>query len=91
MQYLVIMIQLNENGSFRISQPFAIDYIINFIHGMAGTWSAKSLMCSSIILTKDKDDKPRKQHIHYYSVICILNYLVNCTHPKTTCAINQSV
>ena len=59
--YLGIMIDHNDNGSFCISQPFLIERIINSIPGMAEARSAKTPAFSSIILTKYNNGPPRKK------------------------------
>ena len=88
-EYLGIQIDHNSDGSYRISQPFLVDRIINFIPGMAEARSANSPACSSVTLTKDADGEPRKEHWNYRTVIGMLNYLVNCTHPELSYAVHQ--
>ena len=43
----------------------------------------------SIILTKNKAEPPRKEKWHYRSVIGMLNFLVNSTHPELAYAVQQ--
>ena len=88
-EYLGIQIDHNNDGSYRMSQPFLVDRIINFIPGMSEARSANSPACSSVILTKDIDGEPRKEHWNYRTAIGMLNYLVNCTHPELSYAVHQ--
>ena len=88
-EYLGIHIDHNDDGSFRMSQSFLIERIINFIPGMAEARSAKSPACSSIVLTKDIEGEPRKEQWNYRAIIGLLNYLVNCTHPELAFAVHQ--
>ena len=88
-EYLGIQIDHNDDGSFRMSQPFLIERIINFIPGMAKARSTKSPACSSIVLTKDIEGEPRKEQWNYRAIIGMLNYLVNCTHPELAFTVHQ--
>jgi hypothetical protein len=87
--YLGIKIDHNDDGSYRMSQPLLIERIINFIPGMAEARSASSPACSGVVLTKDIDGEPRKEHWNYRTIIGMLNYLVNCTHPELSFAVHQ--
>ena len=44
---------------------------------------------SSVILTKDTNEPDRKENWHYRSVIGMLNFLVNSSHPKLAYAVHQ--
>ena len=88
-EYLGIQIDHNTDGSFRMSQPFLIQRIIEFIPGMTEARSTKSPACSSVVLTKDIDGEPRKEQWNYRAIIGMLNYLVNCTHPELSFAVHQ--
>ena len=88
-EYLGIMISHNDDGSYRMSQPLLIDRIIESIPGMADARSSKTPACSSIVLTKDAEGESRKEKWNYRSVIGMLNYLVNCTHPEMSFAVHQ--
>lgn len=87
--YLGIIITHNNDGSYRMSQPYLIDRIIDSIPGMTDARSAKFPACSSMILTKEGDGVSRKEHWNYCSVIGMLNYLVNCTYPEMLYAVHQ--
>ena len=88
-QYLGIKIDKYNNDSFRVSQPFLIQRIIDAIPSMRDTRSAKSPAATGTVLTKDEDGEPRKETWHYRSVIGMLNYLVNSTHPELAFAVHQ--
>ena len=88
-EYLGILITHGKDGSYRMSQPYLIERIIKSIPGMVDARSAKSPACSSVVLTKDVDGAARKEHWNYRSVIGMLNYLVNCTHPEMSYAVHQ--
>ena len=42
-----------------------------------------------VLLTKDKAGAPRKENWHYRSLIGMLNFLVNSTHPELAYAVHQ--
>ena len=88
-EYLGIVIDHNKDGSFRMSQPYLIDRIIAAIPSMKEARSAKTPAAAGDILIKDVDGDPRKEHWEYRSVIGMLNYLVNCTHPEMSYAVHQ--
>ena len=81
-EYLGISNEQNKDGTFRTSQPRLIDRIIESILSMKGTRGAKVPAVSRTILTNYLNGNSRQEHWHYRSVIGILNYLVNCTHPE---------
>lgn len=85
-----ILITHGKDKSFRISQPFPIDRII--IASIPGIMNARSACAPTVageILHKDIGGEPRKKHWNYRSVIGILNYLVNCTHPEMSFIVYQ--
>jgi len=88
-EYLGIMIDHNDDGSFCMSQPFLIKRIINSIPGIAKARSAQNPACSSIILTKDNDGRPRKKSWNYHFVTGMLNCLLNCTQPEMVYTVHQ--
>ena len=88
-EYLGIQIDSKKDGTFRMSQPFLIERIINFIPGMVEANSVKTPACSSVILSKDPDGEDRKESWNYRAIVGMLNYLVNCTHPELSFAVHQ--
>ena len=88
-EYLGIKIEHKANGSYRMSQPFLVERIINFIPGMAEARSASTPACSSIVLTKDMEGESRKESWNYHAIIGMLNYHINCTHPELAFAVHQ--
>ena len=61
-EHLGILITHNDDGSYRMSQPYLIDRIIDSIPGMTDARGAKSPAYSSVILTKEGDGVARKEH-----------------------------
>ena len=88
-EYLGILITHNNDGTFRMSRPFLIDRIIEAIPGMKDARSACTSADAGVVLTKDSDGSDRKENWHYRSIIGMLNYLVNCTHPEMSFAVHQ--
>eukprot|EP00957_Ditylum_brightwellii_P017201 1296892-Ditylum_brightwellii.AAC.1 len=46
---------------------------------------------STSILAKDQEGKPKKENWNYRSIIGMLNFLVNLTHPELAHAVHQCV
>ena len=88
-QNLGLMFTHNADHTFRVSQPILVNRIVDSIPGMKNARGAKSPVSTSMILTKDQDGEPRAEQWHYRSVIGMLNYLVNCTHPELAYAVHQ--
>ena len=88
-EYLGLVINHNKDGSFRVSQPLLIERILGSIPGMKDARSAKSPAVSGTVLTKDEDGGKRLESWNYRSVIGMLNYLVNCSHPEMSFAVHQ--
>ena len=88
-EYLGLQIKQYNDGSFRVSQPMLIDRIVDSIPGMNDARSAKSPAISGAVLTKDEYGESRLEHWNYRSVIGMLNYLVNCSHPELSFAVHQ--
>ena len=87
--YLGIRLDHYSDGSFKMSQPYLIDRIIESIPGMKDAKIAKTPAAVDVILTKDPLGKERTDNWNYRSVIGQLNYLVNCTHPDLSYAVHQ--
>eukprot|EP00957_Ditylum_brightwellii_P004185 318952-Ditylum_brightwellii.AAC.1 len=49
----------------------------------------KTPAATSLVLTKDKDRKARQENWNYRSVVVMLNFLVNSTHPELAHAVHQ--
>ena len=88
-EYLGILITHEENGNYRMSQPLLIDRIIKSVPSMQGVKSAKTPTAVGNVLTKDIEGEIRKEYWNYRSVIRMLNFLVNCTHPEMAFAVHQ--
>ena len=87
--YLGIQIDHGTDGTFKLSQPFLIDRIIESIPGMKDAKIAKTPAAVDVVLTKDLSGKERTDQWNYRSVIGMLNYLVNCTQPDLAYAVHQ--
>ena len=88
-QYLGMQITRNGDDTFRVSQPYLIERIIQSVPSMRNARSAKTPSATGTILTKDEQGETRKETWHYRSTIGMLNYLVNCTHPEIAYAVHQ--
>ena len=88
-EYLGILFTPANNGLFRMSQPYLIDRIIDFIHGMKDARRANSPAQVEGALTKDEEGQPSKEDWNYRSIIGMLNFLVNCSHPEMAYAVHQ--
>ena len=65
-----------------MSHPNLINQIIEVIPGMDKANPKSIHMSPNIVLTaKDKSGKERQEKWNYRSLIGMLNYLVNTTHP----------
>ena len=83
-------IQLEHTAStIRMSQPLLIKRIIDAIPGMSKAHPVKTPAVPSVILTKDVNGPERREKWHYRSVIGMLNFLVNSTHPELAYAVHQ--
>ena len=70
-------------------QPSFINRIINDVPGMDKA-NAKSIpMSHNTIFTEDKNGKERSEKWNHRSLIGILNYLVNTTHPELAYSVHQ--
>ena len=59
-EHLGILIAHYKDGSFRMSQPFLIDRIIQYLPGMKDTRSTCTPIVSGTVLTKDEEGECRK-------------------------------
>ena len=88
-EYMGILITHNKYGTYMISQPHLIDRTINLVPSMKYARSANTPTAAGKILTKDLEGEKKKEHWNYRSIIGILKYLVNCTHPEISFAVHQ--
>ena len=51
--------------------------------------SVCTLAVSSVVIAKGVRGKKRKEHCDYRSVIGMINFLVNCTHPEMAYRLHQ--
>ena len=87
--YLGIQIDHLKDGTFKLSQPFLIDRIIETIPGMKDAKIAKTPAATDVVLTKDLSGIERTDQWNYRSVIGMLNYIVNCTQADLAYAVHQ--
>ena len=88
-EYMGILITHNNNGTFKMSQLFLIDRIVKAIPDIKDTRSACTPADATVVLTKDSGERSRNENWYYRSVIGMINYLVNCTHPEISFAVHQ--
>ena len=86
-EYLGIQID-HEPGFMRMSQSNIINRIIEAILGMNKA-NPKSIPMSPTLMTKDLTGKTRQEDWSYRSLIRMLNYLVNTTHPELAYSVHQ--
>ena len=72
-----------------MSQPHLINRTIATISGMVDARKTTTLAQSGEVLNKDVNGELRREVWNYRSVIGILNFFVNCTHPEMTYAVHQ--
>ena len=72
-----------------MSQPHLINRIIATISGTKDARRAITPAQSGELLNKDVNGKLRREVWNYISVIGMLNFLVNCTHPEMVYAVHQ--
>ena len=88
-QYLGMKITREGTNSFRIRQPYLIERIIDSVPSIKNAKPSKTPSATGIFLTKDETGEKRKETWHYRSVIGMLNYLVNCSHPEIAYSVHQ--
>lgn len=87
-EYLGIKLEHSGN-SICMSQPFLINRIIEAIPGMNKVHPVSYPGLPSVILTKDEVGPDRQEYWNYRSLIGILNFLVNSTHPELAYSVHQ--
>ena len=88
-EYLGVKIDHNQDGSFRMYQPHLMKRIIKVIPEMEKATEHKVPAATSLILSDNINVKARKENWNYRSVIGMLNFLVNLTHPELAHAVHQ--
>ena len=87
-EYLGIKLE-HSHDTIRMSQPLLIDRIIDAVPGMNKAHPVTYPALPSVILTKDEVGPERRESWNYCSVIGMLNFLVNSSHPELTYAVHQ--
>jgi len=88
-EYLGIQIKNNKDGSMRLSQPYLLKRIIETIPGMKDANPRDTPAMPSVMLAKDVNGKPRKGVWNYRSVIGMMNFVAQSTHPEIAYAVHQ--
>ena len=88
-EYLGVKIDHNKDGSFRMYQPHLMERILKVIPGMDKANKHIIPAATTAILTKDVSGKARQENCNYISIVGMLNYLVNSTHPELSHALHQ--
>eukprot|EP00957_Ditylum_brightwellii_P080751 6141488-Ditylum_brightwellii.AAC.1 len=70
-------------------QPVLIERIIASKPGMERAKEHKTLAETTLILNKDTDGSNRNDHWNYISVIGMLKFLVNSSHPELAHEVHQ--
>eukprot|EP00957_Ditylum_brightwellii_P198511 15129308-Ditylum_brightwellii.AAC.1 len=81
-EYLGIKIDHTQDRSFRMYQPLLIKRIIKGISGMNRSNEHKTPADSTPVLTIDSNGEKRRENWNYKSIIGMMNFLVNSTHPE---------
>ena len=87
-EYLGIKLE-HTGDSIRMSQPLLIERIIDAVPGMRKANPVKYPALPSVILTKDENGNIRREHWNYRSLIGMLNFLTNSSHPELAFAVHQ--
>ena len=88
-QYLGIQIKNNDDSSITISRPFLLRRIIETLPGLKDANPASIPGLSTVLLTKDTNGKSIKGFWNYRSMIGMLNFLSNSTHPELAYSVHQ--
>ena len=88
-EYLGVKIDHNKDGSFRMYQPHLMERILKVIPGMDKANKHIIPAATTAILTKDVSGKARQENWNYRSIVGMLNYLVNSTHPELSHSVHQ--
>ena len=73
----------------RMSQPNLINRIINAVPGMDKANPKPIPMSPTIVMTNHLNGKERQETWNYRSLIGMMNYLVNTTHPELSYSVHQ--
>ena len=83
-------VQIDPDGNkMRMSHPHLINRIIEAIPGVKKANPVKYSALPLMILTEDIFGENQKEKWNYRSLIGMLNYLVNSTHPELAYAVHQ--
>ena len=87
-EYLCIKLE-HADDSIRMSQPLLIERIIDAVPDMKKANPVNYPALASVVWTKDKKVESRKEKWKYRSVVGMLNFLTNSSHPELTFAVHQ--
>ena len=72
-----------------MSQPYLIRRIIEAVPGLKDANPVNIPAASTVLLDKDNNGKNRKGKWNYRSIVGMLDFLVNSTHPELAFAVHQ--
>ena len=87
-EYLGIKLE-HTDDSTRMSQSLLIERIIDAVPGMNKANPVIYPALPSVILTKDEMGENRKEKWNYRSLVGMLNFLTNSSHPELAFAVHQ--
>ena len=72
----------------RLLQPYLIRRIIDTVPGMANANPRETDAMSSVILTQDADLKSMEGTWSYCSLLRMMNFVAQSTHPEISCTMH---
>ena len=93
-KFLGVKITRLDDNSFELSQPFLIDWLLNFL-GLCNNEfktdaNSTSTPVAKGLLHHDLDGKGRKYTWKYRTAVDMLSYLQNTSHPEILMAVHQT-
>ena len=83
-----------DDKRFKVSQPFLVDWIVNFLNINTNDYgmetNTKPTPVGKYLIHKDLAGKPRKEDWDYRTAVGILTYLQANSRPKMSMAFHQT-
>ena len=93
-KFLGVEITCLDNNSFELSQPFLIDWILNFLglcnNEFETNANSTSTPIAKGILHRDLNGKGQKYTWKYCTAVGMLSYLQNTSRPEILMAVHQT-
>ena len=89
-KYLGVMIQDIDESSFKMSQPFLIRQIVEFLSLDVDKTRSRDTPVGKPLLNKDLDGSPRKHQWVYQGAVEMISYLCNSVRPEIQMAVHQT-